>query len=177
MGQVAGGVLLVATPEDVALLVVNDTKKLAFVTQTTLSVDDTAQVVTALRTRFPAIIGPTKEDICYATTNRQEAVKRLAARTDLMLVIGAPNSSNSNRLREVAEGEGKSAYLIERAADIEPSWIPEGATVGVTAGASAPEVLVQEVVSWLTVDGKRQVQCLAGPPEEVEFALPQELSR
>ncbi len=177
MGQVDGGVLLAATPEDVATLQVKNPDGLAFVTQTTLSVDDTADVVDALRRRFPNIVGPAREDICYATTNRQDAVKQLAAHTDVVLVIGAPNSSNSNRLREVAEGQGRAAYLIERAGDIDPAWIPDGARVGVTAGASAPEVLVTEVVEWLRNAGVGPVNILDGPEELVAFSLPETLVR
>jgi 4-hydroxy-3-methylbut-2-enyl diphosphate reductase len=175
MGQVDGGVLLVATTADVARLEVKDPQKIAFVTQTTLSVDDTAQVVAALRARFPAIVGPHKEDICYATQNRQEAVKRLADRCDVVLVIGAPNSSNSNRLAEVARSRGRAAHLIERAADIDPAWLAGRAVVGVTAGASAPEVLVDEVAAALTGGDPDRVEPLDGPREEVVFVLPAEL--
>jgi 4-hydroxy-3-methylbut-2-enyl diphosphate reductase len=172
MGQVRGGVFLVATPDDVARLNVADPDRLAFVTQTTLSVDDTAHVVAALRARFPAIVGPPREDICYATTNRQEAVKRLAGRCDLVLVLGAPNSSNSNRLREVAEGRGRPAHLIESAADIDPAWLAGVRAVGITAGASAPEVLVAEVVERLTGGDGARVTVLDGPVEGVAFSLP-----
>ena len=177
MGQVDGGVLLAATPEDVDALQVNNPDKLAFVTQTTLSVDDTASVVAALRRRFPNIVGPAREDICYATTNRQEAVKQLATHADVVLVIGAPNSSNSNRLREVAEGQGRAAYLIERADDSDKAWIANGVRVGVTAGASAPEVLVTEVVAWLQNAGAGPVTILDGPEELVAFSLPDTLVR
>lgn len=175
MGQVDGGVVLVATLADVARLAVLDPERLAFVTQTTLSVDDTAQVVAALKARFPAIAGPPREDICYATQNRQEAVKRLADRCDVVLVIGAPNSSNSNRLAEVARARGRPAHLIERAADIDPAWLAGHATVGVTAGASAPEVLVDEVAAALTGGDPARVEALDGPRERVVFALPAEL--
>ncbi|MBI5135847.1 MAG: 4-hydroxy-3-methylbut-2-enyl diphosphate reductase [Nitrospirae bacterium] len=177
MGQVAGGVWLVATPDDVARLEVGHPGRLAFVTQTTLSVDDTAQVVAALRARFPAIVGPAREDICYATTNRQEAVKRLAGQADVVLVIGAPNSSNSNRLREVAEGQGRPAHLIERASDIDPAWFAPGARIGITAGASAPEVLVEEVVARLAGQGAGPVRVLDGPEETIAFSLPDALAR
>ncbi len=175
MGQVEGGVLLVATTQDVARLSVRDPERLAFVTQTTLSVDDTAAVVAALRARFPAIVGPPGEDICYATQNRQEAVKRLAERCDLVLVIGAPNSSNSSRLAEVARSRGRPAHLIERAADIDPAWLDGHVTVGVTAGASAPEILVHEVAAALTDGDPARVEPLDGPRERVVFALPAEL--
>jgi len=175
MGQVDGGVHLVATPADVARLDVRDPRKVAFVTQTTLSVDDTAGVVAALRARFPAIVGPPNEDICYATQNRQEAVKRLADRCDVVLVIGAPNSSNSNRLAEVARARGRPAHLIERAADIDPAWLAGRAVVGVTAGASAPEVLVDEVAAALTDGDRARVEPLDGPREQVVFSLPVEL--
>jgi len=175
MGQAEGGVLLVATAADVARLTVKDPERLAFVTQTTLSVDDTAQVVAALKARFPAIVGPPGEDICYATQNRQEAVKRLADRCDVVLVIGAPNSSNSNRLAEVARARGRPAHLIERAADIEPKWLEGHATVGVTAGASAPEVLVDEVAAALAGGDLGLVEALDGPRERVVFSLPVEL--
>jgi len=176
MGQVAGGVHLVATGDDVARLAVADPRRLAFVTQTTLSVDDTAHVVAALRARFPAIVGPPREDICYATTNRQEAVKRLAGRCDLVLVLGATNSSNSNRLREVAAGRGRPAHLIESAADIDPAWLDGVRTVGITAGASAPEVLVAEVVGRLSGGDRSRVTVLDGPAEAVAFSLPAGLS-
>jgi 4-hydroxy-3-methylbut-2-en-1-yl diphosphate reductase len=175
MGQVEGGVHLAATVADVARLEVKDPDRLSFVTQTTLSVDDTAQVVAALKARFPAIAGPPKEDICYATQNRQEAVKRLADRCDLVLVIGAPNSSNSNRLAEVARARGRPAHLIERATDIDPAWLEGRDTVGVTAGASAPEVLVDEVAAALTHGDPRRVEALDGPQERVVFSLPAEL--
>jgi 4-hydroxy-3-methylbut-2-enyl diphosphate reductase len=172
MGQVAGGVHLVASPADVVRLEVTDPERLAFVTQTTLSVDDTAHVVAALRARFPAIAGPAKEDICYATQNRQEAVKRLAERCDVVLVLGAPNSSNSNRLREVAASRGRPAHLIERAGDIDPAWLAGARTVGLTAGASAPEVLVSEVAVALSGGDPSRVTALDGPPEGVAFSLP-----
>ncbi|MFQ5509131.1 MAG: 4-hydroxy-3-methylbut-2-enyl diphosphate reductase [Leptospirillia bacterium] len=175
MGQNHGVVLLVSTPEDVAALTVRDPERLAFVTQTTLSVDDTAHVVAALKARFPHIVGPAREDICYATTNRQEAVKRLAQDADVVLVIGAPNSSNSNRLREVAQANNRPAYLIERAADIRDEWLAGVGTVGVTAGASAPDVLLDEVVRFLMERGRDRIRVLEGPDEEVTFTLPDEL--
>ncbi|MDH5527687.1 MAG: 4-hydroxy-3-methylbut-2-enyl diphosphate reductase [Nitrospirota bacterium] len=176
MGQAPdGGVLLVSSAEDAQALTVKNPEKLAFVTQTTLSVDDTRHVVAALRQKFPSIVGPAREDICYATTNRQEAVKHLAEQVDLVLVIGAPNSSNSNRLREVAEANGCEAYLIERASDLNPEWFTGNPVVGVTAGASAPEVLVAEVVDRLSGGGAARVRVLPGPEEEVAFSLPPEL--
>lgn len=177
MGQVEGGVLLVSTPEDVTGLSIKNPEKLAFVTQTTLSVDDTAHVVEALTRRFPHIVHPASEDICYATTNRQEAVKKLAGRVDMVLVIGAPNSSNSNRLREVAESLGCPAHLIERADDIRAEWLSGSRRIGITAGASAPEVLVTEVVDRLAKGNGTKVSVLAGPTEEVAFSLPPELVR
>jgi 4-hydroxy-3-methylbut-2-enyl diphosphate reductase len=177
MGQVDAGVHLVATPADVARLAVRDSGRLAFVTQTTLSVDDTAHVVAALRARFPAIVGPAREDICYATQNRQEAVKRLADRCDVVLVLGAPNSSNSNRLREVAEVRGRDAHLIERADDIDPAWLAGARTVGITAGASAPEVLVAEVAERLSGGSPDRITALDGPREDVAFSLPPGLVR
>jgi 4-hydroxy-3-methylbut-2-enyl diphosphate reductase len=140
-------------------------------------VDDTADVVAAVRERFPNIDGPAREDICYATTNRQEAVKQLAEAADVVLVIGAPNSSNSNRLREVAEGLGRTAYLIERAEDIDLNWFVPGSRVGITAGASAPEVLVMELVERLKSMGAGPVRVLDGPEELVVFSLPEVLSR
>jgi 4-hydroxy-3-methylbut-2-enyl diphosphate reductase len=149
-GQVPlGSMTLVETVDDVAHLRVADPKNLAFLTQTTLSVDDTAAIVAALQARFPGIVGPRGEDICYATSNRQTAVKSISAQSDLVLVIGAPNSSNSLRLVEVAEREGAQGRLIQRAADIDLNWFDGVATVGLTAGASAPEILVREVVNWL----------------------------
>ncbi|MDH4229262.1 MAG: 4-hydroxy-3-methylbut-2-enyl diphosphate reductase [Nitrospirota bacterium] len=176
MGQAPGGVLLISTVADVATLVVRNPKRLAFVTQTTLSVDDTRGVVAALKVRFPDISGPAREDICYATQNRQDAVKRLADGVEVVLVIGAPNSSNSNRLREVAQTMGRRAYLIERAADVRAEWFANRPAVGITAGASAPEVLVQEVVERLRELGHAvSVQVMPGPAEDVVFVLPPEL--
>ena len=175
LGQVEDGVTLVETAEDVPGLEIADPKHLAYVTQTTLSVDDTSRVVTALKQRFPEITGPKKNDICYATQNRQDAVKSLAKQCDVVLVVGSPNSSNSNRLREVAEGEGIPAYMVDGPEDIERSWIDNIERIGITAGASAPEVLVQQVVDRLKgwgVDGPDEVQ---GREENVVFALPKEL--
>lgn len=177
LGQAQGGMYLVETVQDVAALHVADPENLAFVTQTTLSVDDAAAVADALRERFPQIIEPKKSDICYATQNRQDAVKIMAPDCDLVLVVGSPNSSNSNRLREVAERKGAAAYLIDDASMIDPAWLKETRRVGVTAGASAPEVLVAAVVSRLKELGAASVRTLAGTPENVSFPLPKELSR
>ena len=179
MGQfdtaAGGAVHLVETPADVATLSIRDPQKMAFVTQTTLSMDDTARVIDALRARFPAIDGPRKDDICYATQNRQDAIKRLARRCQVMLVVGSRNSSNSNRLREIAESEGAAAYLIDGPEDLQQAWFTGKAAVGVTAGASAPEVLVQQVVERLKQWGGHTAQEVQGIPENVEFALPKAL--
>ncbi len=177
LGQADGGMYLVETADDVAALNVRDPDNLAFVTQTTLSVDDAAAVAHALRTRFPTIIEPKKSDICYATQNRQDAVKIMAPECDLVLVVGSPNSSNSNRLREVAERKGAAAYLIDGPEMIDPAWLNETRRVGVTAGASAPEVLVNQVIVRLKELGAVSVRTLAGTPENVSFPLPKELSR
>jgi 4-hydroxy-3-methylbut-2-enyl diphosphate reductase len=166
---------LVETPDDVATLRVNDPDKLAYVTQTTLSVDDAARVVDALRTRFPAITGPKKDDICYATQNRQDAVKKLAGECDAVLVVGSPNSSNSNRLREVAENLDVPAWLVDSAADIQPQWIEGKSRIGITAGASAPETLVEQVVARLKQLGATEVAPLEGLRETVNFPLPRGL--
>ncbi|HET7650160.1 MAG TPA: 4-hydroxy-3-methylbut-2-enyl diphosphate reductase [Gammaproteobacteria bacterium] len=172
-----GAIHLVQTPEDVASLEVRDPRRVAFVTQTTLSMDDTARIINALRERFPSVHGPRKDDICYATQNRQDAVKRLAHRCDVMLVVGSRNSSNSNRLREIAEHEGSHAYLIDGPEDIRQEWLNGIEAVGVTAGASAPEVLVQQVVERLREwGGTRSVES-DGIPEHVVFALPKELRK
>ncbi len=169
------GIHLVETPQDVERLTVRNPERLAFVTQTTLSMDDTAQVIAALRARFPAIQGPKKDDICYATQNRQDAVKRLADACDIVLVVGSPNSSNSNRLREIAEKQGKPAWLIDRPEDICREWLDGVQTIGVTAGASAPEVLVDSVIAQLRLWGASQVEEDDGQPESVIFALPKAL--
>jgi len=177
MGQVpAGHVLLISEPEEVASLEVRDPERLAYVTQTTLSVDDTRDVIAALKARFPNIKGPKREDICYATSNRQQAVKQLAERSDLVLVIGSKTSSNSNRLREVAERAGCRAQLIDGAADINPAWFDDETRIGITAGASAPEVLVQEVVHALQECGADAVETLSIVEENVTFSLPRSLS-
>jgi 4-hydroxy-3-methylbut-2-en-1-yl diphosphate reductase len=152
-----------------------DPAQLAYVTQTTLSVDDTKAVIAALQQRFPAIVGPRHDDICYATQNRQDAVRKLGQECDLVLVVGSPNSSNSNRLRELAEKQGVPAYLIDGAGDIRREWIDGRRRVGVTAGASAPESLVREVLARLREWGATQVRELDGEPEDVTFALPKEL--
>ncbi len=178
MGQYkgAGEMHLVETPEDVAQLKVADAGNLAFVTQTTLSMDDAIVVIEALRQHFPTIIGPKKDDVCYATQNRQDAVKRLAKNCDLVLVVGSPNSSNSNRLREVAERHGIAAYLIDNADEIDARWLQDKACVGVTAGASAPEVLVVAVIDKLKSLGATSVKSDNGEPETIEFPIPRELT-
>lgn len=166
---------LVESTEDVAKLVVKDPNNLSFVTQTTLSVDDTKLVIDALRQRFPNIIGPGKDDICYATQNRQDAVKRLAAECDLVLVVGSVNSSNSNRLRELSEKLGTTAYLIDKADEIQPQWLTGKQKIGLTAGASAPEILVQQVVERLKNMGVIEANEDQGLPENIAFSLPKEL--
>jgi len=172
MGQCDGGVYLVESVADVAKLHVRDPEKLAYVTQTTLSVDDAAAVVAALKVRFPSILGPRRNDICYATQNRQDAVKMLASDVDVVIVVGSPNSSNSNRLREVAIHRGIAAYMVDRADELRPEWIAGKHRVGVTAGASAPEVLVREVVARLQAMGPGTVTELRGVVEKVVFPLP-----
>jgi len=176
MGQVNEGIHLVETVEDVARLVVRDPANLAFVTQTTLSVDDARAIIEALRDRFPNIVAPKKDDICYATQNRQDAVKRLAQTCDVVLVVGSPNSSNSNRLREVAANHGVPAYMIDQAEELDPRWFAGAKRIGITAGASAPENLVTAVVERLTCLGVTSVSELAGTPENVTFHLPRALS-
>jgi len=170
-----GRIYLVEDLQDVAALEVGQPENLAYTTQTTLSVDDTRTVIEALKTRFPAILGPKNDDICYATQNRQDAVRELAARCDLVLVVGSPNSSNSNRLRELAEREGVEAYLIDGAPEIDPAWVRDRKHIGVTAGASAPDVLVRGVIERLRELGAERVQELDGEPEDMVFALPREL--
>lgn len=177
LGQSKEGMYLVETPQDVAELKVASPDNLAFVTQTTLSVDDAAQVAQALRDRFPSIVEPKKSDICYATQNRQDAVKVMAPDCDLVLVVGSPNSSNSNRLREVAERRGARAYLLDDPDMIDPSWLEQTRRVGITAGASAPEVLVERVIERLKQLGAISVRTLPGAEENVAFPLPRELSR
>lgn len=171
-----GGIIyLVENEADVAKLEVANPDTLAFVTQTTLSMDDTSKVIDALRQKFPSISGPRKDDICYATQNRQDAVKQLADDCDVVLVVGSPNSSNSNRLRELADRMGTPAYLIDGAHDLQREWFVENARVGITAGASAPEVLVQEVISQLQNWGAQPALELGGRPENVTFSMPKEL--
>jgi 4-hydroxy-3-methylbut-2-enyl diphosphate reductase len=179
MGQyddrAGGAIYLVEDESQVAVLDVSRPDKLSYVTQTTLSMDDTARVIDALRERFPAIQGPRKDDICYATQNRQDAVKLMAANCDLVLVVGSPNSSNSNRLRELAERMGAEAYLLDGVDDIDPQWLQGKQRIGVTAGASAPEVLVQEVIDGLRNLGASAPVEISGRPENVTFSLPREL--
>ncbi|KAK72919.1 4-hydroxy-3-methylbut-2-enyl diphosphate reductase [Bordetella bronchiseptica] len=177
LGQAQGGMYLVETVEDVAALQVSDPGNLAYVTQTTLSVDDAAAVAGALKARFPGIVEPKKSDICYATQNRQDAVKLLAPECDLVLVVGSTNSSNSNRLREVAERKGVAAYLIDGAHAIDPAWLQGRRSIGITAGASAPEVLVQQVVERVRELGAVSVRTMPGLEESVAFPLPKGLSR
>ncbi len=175
MGQADDGIYLVERVEDVATLSVRSPDNLAYVTQTTLSMDDTAKIVAALRARFPAIHAPKKDDICYATQNRQDAVKKLAQQVDVMLVVGSSNSSNSNRLREVAAVQGIRAYMIDGPADIRREWLENSRRVGLTAGASAPEVLVQRVIARLRDLGAETVEESEGKAEGVYFALPKAL--
>jgi 4-hydroxy-3-methylbut-2-enyl diphosphate reductase len=176
MGQSDGGIHLVETVEDVSRLQVSDPGNLAYVTQTTLSVDDAAGIIAALKARFPAIVGPKKDDICYATQNRQDAVKALARQADVVLVVGSPNSSNSNRLREVAQNMGVPAYMVDTAAQLDPEWVQGKARIGVTAGASAPEVLVQALIERLRALGATEVRDLDGIAEAVVFPLPKGLA-
>jgi len=173
--QQGGDIYLVENVDDVARLQVRDPSRLYFVTQTTLSMDDTAKVIDALRERFPLIRGPRKDDICYATQNRQDAVKQLASECDLMLVVGSPNSSNSNRLRELGERMGTPAYLIDDASQIESAWFKGVQTVGITAGASAPEILVRQVVERLQEMGGEEPEEIAGREENIQFSVPKEL--
>ncbi|WP_097462275.1 4-hydroxy-3-methylbut-2-enyl diphosphate reductase [Mangrovitalea sediminis] len=170
-----GDIYLVEKESDVASMAVREPSRLAYVTQTTLSMDDTARVIEALRERFPDIQGPRRDDICYATQNRQDAVKQLAGDCGLMLVVGSPNSSNSNRLRELAERMGTPAYLIDNASQIDPAWVKGVSTVGITAGASAPEVLVKEVVDRLRALGGEAPEEIAGRAENIVFSMPKEL--
>ncbi|MBY5922810.1 4-hydroxy-3-methylbut-2-enyl diphosphate reductase [Ferrimonas balearica] len=178
MGQydnAEGGIYLVESPEDVAKMQVKDERNLTFVTQTTLSMDDTAEVIEALKQRFPEVEGPRKDDICYATQNRQDAVRELSLQCDRVLVVGSKNSSNSNRLRELAEKSGSPAYLIDGAEDIQPEWLDGATRIGVTAGASAPEVLVQGVIDALKAHGAEVVEETSGREENVVFHVPAEL--
>jgi 4-hydroxy-3-methylbut-2-enyl diphosphate reductase len=175
MGQAEEGMHLVETVADVATLQVRNPALLAYVSQTTLSVDDTADIIAALKQRFPAIVEPKKGDICYATTNRQEAVKFMAPQVDVVVVVGSPNSSNSNRLREVAEKKGTTAYMVDNADGIDAAWLVGVRRIGVTAGASAPEVLVQAVIDRLRALGAQSVRVLDGAQESVTFPLPKGL--
>jgi 4-hydroxy-3-methylbut-2-enyl diphosphate reductase len=175
MGQAGGGMHLVETVEDVATLR-PASAKLSYVTQTTLSVDDAAAIIAALKSRFPRIVGPKKDDICYATQNRQDAVKFMAPQCDVVIVVGSPNSSNSNRLREVSENMGVPAYLVDDASDLRPEWVAGKRRVGITAGASAPEVLVEELIARLKSLGAKSVRPLEGISENVVFTLPRGLA-
>jgi 4-hydroxy-3-methylbut-2-enyl diphosphate reductase len=176
MGQSAGGMYLVETPADVQTLKVQDEQNLAFVTQTTLSMDDASVIIAALKTRFPFITGPKKDDICYATQNRQDAVKVLAQQCDVVIVVGSTNSSNSNRLREVAQNLNVPAYLVDNASELKAEWLTGKRCAGISAGASAPEVLVKEVIARLTELGAKRVRELSGIEENVVFPLPKSLS-
>jgi 4-hydroxy-3-methylbut-2-enyl diphosphate reductase len=176
MGRINGRVHLISTPEEVARLAVADPEKLAFITQTTLSVDDTRAVIEALKERFPTIVGPDTKDICYATQNRQRAARELAKVVDLVLVVGAPNSSNSNRLREIAAESGVASYLIEDARALDPSWIEGVSAVGITAGASAPAELVEEVIDRLREMTEVELAVLPGVTENVRFRTPPQLA-
>jgi 4-hydroxy-3-methylbut-2-enyl diphosphate reductase len=175
MGQVSDGIYLVENVEDVATLRVNKPDDLAYATQTTLSMDDTARIVVALRRRFPSIHGPKKDDICYATQNRQDAVKAIARQCEVVLVVGSRNSSNSNRLREVAESQGARAYMIDGTQDLRQEWFAGTNKIGLTAGASAPELLVQQVIEWLEGLGAQVVESDVGRSEGVVFPVPREL--
>ena len=176
IGQSDGGMYLVDSPADVLKLKVTDASRLAFVTQTTLSVDDASSIIAALKARFPLISGPKKDDICYATQNRQDAVKKLAQQCDVVIVVGSPNSSNSNRLREVADNLNVPAYLVDNASELKTEWLKDKENIGVTAGASAPEVLVQNVVARLIEMGAVSVTEAEGIPENIVFPLPKALS-
>ena len=176
MGQTQGGMYLVESPEDVDKLQVLDPHNLSFVTQTTLSVDDAAKIIEALKQRFPSIQGPKKDDICYATQNRQDAVKALAQQSDVVIVVGSPNSSNSNRLREVAQNLGVPAYMVDTSEDLQPEWIAGKQRIGISAGASAPEVLVEELVTRLKSLGATQVESMVGVEERVTFPIPKNLT-
>lgn len=176
MGQSRGGMYLVETPADVERLEVKDPENLAYVTQTTLSVDDARAVMEALKRRFPKVVGPKKDDICYATQNRQDAVKAVARSSDVVIVVGSPNSSNSTRLREVAANAGVLSYMVDNAAELDPAWVAGKQRIGVTAGASAPEVLVQDVIARLKSFGALEVEEVSGIVEDVTFPIPKALS-
>jgi 4-hydroxy-3-methylbut-2-enyl diphosphate reductase len=175
MGQCESGMYLVETVEDVTNLDIKKPEQLAYVTQTTLSVDDAARVIAALKARFPSIVGPKKDDICYATQNRQDAIKTLAAQCDLVIVVGSPNSSNSNRLREVAAKLGVEARMVDNVEELDPAWLNGKISIGVTSGASAPEVLVRALVERLRELGVGSVKELPGIPETIAFPLPKGL--
>ncbi len=177
MGEAPDVIRLVGSPEEVEHLQVPDPEKVGVITQTTLSMDDTKEIIEALKRRFPALVAPSKDDICYATQNRQTAVKILAKEADLILVIGSENSSNSNRLKEVAESAGAKAYLIEDVTEIDPAWFDGVECIGITAGASAPEYLVQEVLDYFKAMGVETIEEVEAIKEEVSFALPPELAR
>ncbi|HET7095786.1 MAG TPA: 4-hydroxy-3-methylbut-2-enyl diphosphate reductase [Casimicrobiaceae bacterium] len=176
MGQCSGGIHLVESVDDVARLAIDDTVPLAYVTQTTLSVDDAQAIVDALKRRYPGIVGPKRDDICYATQNRQDAVKAMAPLVDVVIVVGSPNSSNSNRLREVAANRGVPAYMIDRVEELQPEWIAGRQRIGLTAGASAPEVLVQDVLARLAELGASDVRELDGTIERIVFPMPKGLA-
>jgi 4-hydroxy-3-methylbut-2-enyl diphosphate reductase len=176
IGQIDGKVYLVQTVEDANVLVVENPEMLSYITQTTLSVDDTRGIISALKARFPEITGPDVRDICYATQNRQEAVHHLAELVDLILVVGSKNSSNSNRLREIGAELGRPSYLIDDASALQAAWFEGVRTVGLTAGASAPEVLVQGVIEGMRRFGQVEIELLAGTPEDVKFKLPAEVA-
>jgi len=175
--SMGGRIILVEKPEDVATLEISNPDELAFVSQTTLSVDDTQEIIDTLRKRFPGIAAPNRDDICYATQNRQDAVKKLCEEVDLLLVVGASNSSNSNRLAELGERAGVASYLITRAVDIQSDWLKDVKKVGVTAGASAPEILVSEVVERLRAEGGETATEYEGIEETVTFSIPKALKR
>jgi len=177
MGQSDGGMYLVETPEDAEALQVKDPAKLAYVTQTTLSIDDAASIVAALKIRFPKIVAPKSDSICYATQNRQDAVKVLAKDCDLVIIVGSPNSSNSNRLREVAQNQGVESYMVDNASFLQESWVIGKKRIGVSAGASAPEVLVKEVIAKLQALTQAEVTELQGVIENVVFQLPKNLKQ
>jgi len=177
MGQADGNMYLVESPADAQLLEVKDPDNLAFVTQTTLSMDDTATIIAVLRNRFPKIIGPKKDDICYATQNRQDAVKKLAGLCDLVIVVGSPSSSNSNRLREVAHHMNVPSYLVDTAEELQQEWVSGKSRIGISAGASAPEILVQDVIARLKAMGADSVRELDGITESITFPIPKGLAR
>ncbi len=175
MGQTSSGMYLVESPADVQKLAVKDENNLAFVTQTTLSMDDASTIIAALKARFPNIVGPKKDDICYATQNRQDAVKQLAKQCDVVIVVGSPNSSNSNRLREVARNMNVPAYLVDNAAELDPEWLKGKKRVGISAGASAPEVLVRELVERIRKISPASIREIEGTEESVVFPIPKSL--